>query len=238
MYYKIIVNNEIIDVVFNPIFLGCQKSNGQLVRCLKEQAEGILSSDGSTAWHVEGWARSPSLSLPSAIVVEITSQEYEQLKEILDNGKKANEVESKEIVQPSIEKLTLSALLNYKINLLREECANTIIKGIDIELGGVSKHFDLTIEDQINLIALTNSVDSGVSSVLFHAKDEPCQEYTAQEIKTVAFEANKHRVYHTTYFNNLKQFITLLDYNALSQVYYGMEIPEEYQTEAFKSLRK
>jgi hypothetical protein len=86
------------------------------------------------------------------------------------------------------------------------------------------------------LISLVELINAGAESVPYHAKGEPATLYSAQDIRKVASEATKHRIYHTTYYNCLKNFIEKLDVNNLERVYYGMEIPEEYQTEALKYL--
>ena len=63
--------------------------------------------------------------------------------------------------------------------------------------------------------------------------------FSSSDIKKILTAVNKHRLYHLTYVNVLKNYIQHLnDLNQLAGIYYGMPIPEEYQTEAFKSLLK
>ena len=45
------------------------------------------------------------------------------------------------------------------------------------------------------------------------------------------------QVYHTTYFNSLKMYILSLDnIEDVGAVFYGMEIPVEYQSDVLKYL--
>ena len=74
---------------------------------------------------------------------------------------------------------------------------------------------------------------------MYHEKNKPCKFYSREDIEILIDAANQHRVYHTTYFNTLKMYInSLTDIIEISAIYYGIKIPEEYQTEAFKSLLK
>jgi hypothetical protein len=68
MYYKVIQNHQIIDVLFNPIYI---KWTNRLVSCPLKEARGVLSSDKQQFWNVEGF---PILPIPTSMVrlVEIT----------------------------------------------------------------------------------------------------------------------------------------------------------------------
>jgi hypothetical protein len=145
MFYKVINKNSVIDAIFDPIYLCCQKGNNRLVRCNKIEAEGVLSSDGSIAWHVEGWKRSPALSLETVKLIEITPGEYEELKVALDEKKVV--VIGEEEARISLEEITSLTLSEYKIKKMKEACAEAITQGIDVTIDGKKKHFDLTIED-------------------------------------------------------------------------------------------
>jgi len=50
--------------------------------------------------------------------------------------------------------------------------------------------------------------------------------------------ATAFKIYHTTYYNALKGYINALDnLEDIAAVEYGMEIPEEYQSDVLKALQ-
>lgn len=52
-------------------------------------------------------------------------------------------------------------------------CNAAIVGGVDVTLtGGETKHFSLTLEDQLNLLSLQGRVASGADSVPYHADGE------------------------------------------------------------------
>ena len=66
---------------------------------------------------------------------------------------------------------------------------------------------------------------------------EECDFYTAEEINEIIDTANAFKIYHTTYYNALKGYINSLEIiEDIAAVTYGMEIPEEYQTNVLKAL--
>ena len=75
------------------------------------------------------------------------------------------------------------------------------------------------------------------STVPYHADGEECIFYTAEEINQIVNAANAHKIYHTTYYNALKIYINALEtIEDIAAIEYGVEIPEEYQTDVLKSL--
>jgi hypothetical protein len=71
----------------------------------------------------------------------------------------------------------------------------------------------------------------------YHADGEECDFYTVEEINEIIDTANAFKIYHTTYYNALKGYINSLEtIEDIAAVTYGMEIPEEYQTNVLKAL--
>jgi hypothetical protein len=54
MYYKIYNDNEILDVISNPTYFFRSKTNAPIA-CEIDKAEGVLSSDKSHRWYINGW---------------------------------------------------------------------------------------------------------------------------------------------------------------------------------------
>ena len=80
MYYKVIKNNKVIDVLDNLIFLKYQEKYNRMVLCKKEVAQAIFSSDQKHIWHEETLYEIPASGYDTVRIEEIDSHEYERLK--------------------------------------------------------------------------------------------------------------------------------------------------------------
>ena len=79
MYYKVIKNNEVIDILRNINYIKYQEKHKILLLCDIKEAQAILSSDGKCGWHIEGLYNFP-LDDTAGEIGEITKTEYEKLK--------------------------------------------------------------------------------------------------------------------------------------------------------------
>lgn len=108
------------------------------------------------------------------------------------------------------------------IDKMKEKCTETIIKGIEYN----GKKYSFEITDQLNISRLANQAKEGKEQVIYHANNEACRLYSADEIIALNDAMENFIEYHTTYFNSLKAYIkTLKLQSQLSTVYYGMSIP-------------
>ena len=80
MYYKVLKNGKVIDVLDHLTFVKYQPKHNIMVGCLEHEAQGIVSSDGEYIWHVEGFYRIPVSGHDTVELVEIDQYEYRQLK--------------------------------------------------------------------------------------------------------------------------------------------------------------
>lgn len=80
MYYKVLKNNRVIDVLDRLTFVKYQQKHGIMIACDKSQAQAIISSDGKYVWHVSGLYRIPVDGYDTVDLVEIDQYEYNQLK--------------------------------------------------------------------------------------------------------------------------------------------------------------
>ena len=80
MYYKVIKDNKVIDVLDNLIYLKWQPKHKTMILTDENDAQAILSSDRETIWHEETLYRIPVDGYDSVRVEEIDKYEYEQLK--------------------------------------------------------------------------------------------------------------------------------------------------------------
>ena len=90
MFYKVIKNNKIIDVLDHLTYLKWQPKNGIMLLSSEGEAQAILGSDGNTIWHVEGFYDLPVEGYDTVEIIPIEKFEYEQLKML--NGKTPEEI--------------------------------------------------------------------------------------------------------------------------------------------------
>lgn len=93
MYYKVIKNNKVIDVLDKLVYLKYQKKHNRMILCNKSEAQAVFSSDRKNIWHTETLYPLPVDGYDEVELIEIDEYEYRQLKllslstpeEIIDN---------------------------------------------------------------------------------------------------------------------------------------------------------
>lgn len=80
MFYKVIKNNKVIDVLDHLTYLKWQKKNKIMLLSDEGEAQAILGSDGNTIWHVEGFYDLPVSGYETVSIQEINQFEYKQLR--------------------------------------------------------------------------------------------------------------------------------------------------------------
>ena len=80
MFYKVIKDNKVIDVLDHLTYLKWQPKNEIMLLSDINEAQAILSSDKNTVWHVEGLYDLPIDGYDTVRVVAIDEFEYKQLK--------------------------------------------------------------------------------------------------------------------------------------------------------------
>lgn len=175
-----------------------------------------VSNDGEEFYNVD--------FLPNDIDENIHFYSYDGSKFVLDE-------ESMKFAKKTYRK-------SSTISKMSAACNATIISGIDVTLSdGNTYHYSLTIEDQINLMNLQSMVVSGAETVPYHADGEECRFYNAADFTLIVQAATAWKLYHESYFNSLRGYIQSLETDEeFDTITYGMEIPEEYQTDVLKQL--
>ena len=132
----------------------------------------------------------------------------------------------------SADKNELKLVRSEKIAELSDACRNTIISGVSVQFSDHFYHqFELTVEDQLNLMTIESEIKTGAKYVLYHEKGKVCQMYSANDMQLLIDAYKKHKTYNTTYFNILKDYVySLYDVNKIREVSYGMELPESNNT--------
>ena len=80
MYYKVIKDNKVIDVLDKLIYLKWQPKHKIMVLCDINEAQAILSSDNETIWHEKTLYKIPIDGYEEVEVVPIDQFEYKKLK--------------------------------------------------------------------------------------------------------------------------------------------------------------
>lgn len=86
MAYKILLNTTVVDAQKTLNYVYWQVKNHLLLVGRSDFANGIVSSDGSTVWHLDGYPEFPEGSYETVKAVEITDEEYEELVKQLEIG--------------------------------------------------------------------------------------------------------------------------------------------------------
>ena len=85
MYYKVISGGQIIDVSDGLSYVRWQVRNGLFLSCPAEDACGIVSSDGTKVFLLEG--AEPIDDLTFVTLGEITAEQYADIRQqLIDNG--------------------------------------------------------------------------------------------------------------------------------------------------------
>ena len=80
MFYKVVKDNRVIDVLDKLVFLKYQPKHKIMVLCNENEAQAILSSDSDTIWHESTLYKIPVDGYDTVELVEIDEYEYKQLK--------------------------------------------------------------------------------------------------------------------------------------------------------------
>lgn len=79
MYYKVVYNNRVIDVLDNLTYLKYQSKHNRMVLCDKSMAQAIFSSDKQHIWHVEGLPKPSTDKYDTVVLEKIDKYEYLEL---------------------------------------------------------------------------------------------------------------------------------------------------------------
>lgn len=255
IFYKITHNQDIIDVNTNESinYVRYDRYHQSLKICGNDSDDiiGIVSSDNSAIYHLVDYSEIPDTVLGEFIDVqmfEISEEDYTVFKKALEEEKEI--IDPDPYIPPEPEptpeeqereeeyRRSLQFVKDKKIEYMSYLCHQTIENGILITLSdGLEHRFALTENDQTNLMERQAQLMAGATQVSYHADGELCTYYSAEDM-TAIIQANIfHKDYQTTYFNSLKYYInSMTDKNEVSAVEYGIEIPEQYQSQPLKDL--
>lgn len=132
---------------------------------------------------------------------------------------------------------TLAELQAAKKQEISQACEQIIYAGISVTLAdGTVEHFALTEHDQLNLFGKQAQLAAGAEQLEYHSDGKPCRYYSATDMQTIIAAAMQHVSYHTTYCNALNMWVAGCETaDELQQIYYGVDVPEQYQSEVLKA---
>lgn len=244
-YFKVIKNNEFIGILTSDGFRKYQVKHRILLACTENDGQYVYCEENL---YRDNWLaplNNSVISYTLADITEITKEEYDELYEIIHGGGEIDpepepEPEPTPEPEPEPADITVEYAKKMKIAEMSKTCENIITNGIDVVLSDEkTHHFSLTVQDQLNLITLSKMVESGLEKIPYHADGELCEYYTPQDIRAIVQAGTEFKTYHTTYFNSLKKYInSLRSVNTVSQITYGVEIPEKYQSDVWKEINQ
>lgn len=80
MYYKVLKNNKVIDVLNHLVYVKYQNKHEIMIACPRNEAQAIVSSDGNYIWHVKGLYALPVEGYDTVELIPIDEYEYRQLE--------------------------------------------------------------------------------------------------------------------------------------------------------------
>ena len=122
-----------------------------------------------------------------------------------------------------------------KLKEISKKCEDTIYNGVDVKMPDGTYHFSLTEEDQLNIFGLQAKISAGQTALEYHADGQPCKYYSVEDIQKLITAAMTFVSYNTTYCNSLNMWIKAeTDSAVIENIYYGIDIPEKYQSDVLK----
>ena len=116
-----------------------------------------------------------------------------------------------------------------KLTEINAACDAAITAGCDVTLSdGTAGHISLTQEDQINLTTAQAAVQGGAAGYPYHLDGALCKIFAAADILTMASAATAHILYHTTYCNHLRAWVSrCVAVDDVKGIAYGGALPAD-----------
>lgn len=110
MFLKIVKDSTVVDAVEKLTYVRQNPRNKTIIICDPEFANGIVSSDGSAIWHLEGLPEFSSGNYETVVAIEVCEDEYNSIMKQLYAGEEVSEEVRKTLTTTEmmdlIEKLT------------------------------------------------------------------------------------------------------------------------------------
>lgn len=125
---------------------------------------------------------------------------------------------------------TFSQLVEIKLQELSSVCNMVITEGLTID--GV--HYSYTLEDQLNLESVKNTVSITGLPLGYHANGQDCADYTKEQFLNIYILLALNKYCAQTYYNQLRSYLRSLEHTdenkeLVEGFVYGMPLPEKYK---------
>ena len=213
-YYKIIKNKEFIGVGTTLNLRRFQAKHKIILMCDEAQVQYIQLDD---VFYRADWMwpeNTDSIKYEIADVVRIEKDEYDLLLSAIETNEEIV-IEEEPVVEVKpvvVEEPTIDFVRASKISELKYYCNKTITDGIDVKLSdGETRHFSMSLEDQINLLTMAYLSDESV--------------YSTKDMKTIITETNAFKNSHIAKFKQLENRVNSLNtIQEVSAVNYHEEV--------------
>lgn len=204
-YFKIIKDNEFIGIGTTRDMRKFQKKHNVFLVCDENEAQYIQC--GEELYHAR-WMEPVDGDVLIADVIRIEEDEYNCLLAAIESNEDIKFAEEQvveyEPVVDEVEELTIDYIRSAKLAELKHECNKAITEGFDMELGdGGTRHFTLSVDDQINLLT---------------------QAYFNDDMQSVIVVMNNFKVKHMNHLKELEEYVdSLTTIEEISKVDYRKE---------------
>lgn len=216
MFYKIVLDNIVVDVVKNIRYIRYLSNSRRIVPTDKSSAHGVCGSDNRTYYALQGRVvPAEKQHWPVVTVSKISEQDYNYYKTKLG---------AKEKVYSNLNALNL--VRETKLQELSAACKSAIEAGVSITLSDNAEHmFRMTLEDQLNLVDIEDALNNGAKEVIYHETNQVCRWFSAQDMRTIIYKLRVHKNHHTTYYNLLKHcIINMYSIDEIRSLSYGVDL--------------
>ena len=213
-YYKIIKNKKFIGVGTTLNLRRFQKKHKIILICDETQVQYIQLGD---VLYRANWMwpeTTDSVKYEIADVIRIEKDEYDLLLKAVETNEEIT-IEEEPVVETEhvvVEEPTIDYVRTSKIAELKRDCNKTITDGVNIKLSdGGTRHFSMSLEDQINLLTMAYVADESI--------------YSTEDMKTIIAETNAFKNYHIAKFKQLENRVNSLNtIQEISAVSYHEEV--------------
>lgn len=205
-YYKIIKNKEFIGVGTTLNLRRFQNKHKIILICDETQVQYIQLGDilYRANWM---WPEiTDSVQYEIADVIRIEKDEYDLLLHAVETNEEIviEEEPVVEIENVTVENPTIDYVRASKISELKHDCNKAITNGVDIKLSdGETRHFSMSLEDQINLLTMAYLADESV--------------YSTKDMKTIITETNAFKNSHIAKCKQLESRVNSL--NTIQEIF-------------------
>lgn len=213
-YYKVIKNKEFIGVGTTLNLRRFQNKHQIILICNESQVQYIQLGDTLYRANWMWPETTDSVKYEIADVIRIEKDEHDLLCKAVETNEEIA-IEEEYIVEPEpivVEEPTIDYVRSSKIAKLKSDCNKAITNGVDIKLSdGETRHFSMSLEDQINLLTMAYLSDESV--------------YSTEDMKTIIAEMNAFKNRHIAKFKKLKARVNSLNtIQEVSAVNYHEEV--------------